>query len=781
MSHPVLPALLLLAVATPLVLPLHAQTVIPAGTSRYDANTPGGYVLQEDVTRSVTSGGNEVIRIANSGTSGTYVLTVGGSIIQSGTGRGIRTGNSGTGVNVDIIIGETGFVHGTGDDAIQGRNIGSFNLTNLGTLYSGADISVDPASAVVTGRGLNLRDVSGGGVIVNGSETNSTALIRADGADAVRVGSNFTFINYGIILGNGVVNDASENNGLDGGSTATTYQASDGFSFEDQDPPASGATNSSLENYGLISGARHGVEAGERGSNLTVTNREGGQIIGRNGSGVGFDTTETDPTKIVVHNHGLIRGDYAGVGNIIDRTGNASPTNDGDGDGVDIDGAATIINYSTGQIISTGAGGYDSQGRANNSEAISIGGGVIVNDGLIRGADRGIVVNNDVVENRSGVAATTITNNATGVIEGEDGYAIRLENKLGDARDNDTIINHGTIIGRGSIPDPDAIVTIQGGAVDTHSAGTLDGIEYTGNGLARFIRGDGSAIQMGEGDDVLTNTGTIIGHSGRAINMEGGNDIVNFDAGTITGDIDGGTGTDTLNLGAGVSTASAIKSFEHVNVDLGTATLAGVVSGTTLTKGGTGTLTLAGANDYTGLTTVETGALRINNTAGSATGFGDVVVNAGTRLEGDGFIAGNVTLDGILAPGNSIGTLTVGGDVTWNGGADNAWQFELGLGDVSDRLLIGGDFLKGSGVDFVFDFLSGAATGEFILVEWTGTTDFTADDFGYLNLASGFAGTFGIDGNQLVFSAVPEPSTYAVIFGAGALGFALWFGRRRAA
>jgi hypothetical protein len=157
-----------------------------------------------------------------------------------------------------------------------------------------------------------------------------------------------------------------------------------------------------------------------------------------------------------------------------------------------------------------------------------------------------------------------------------------------------------------------------------------------------------------------------------------------------------------------------------------------------------------------------------------------VFVDTGAILAGSGIIAGNVALDGILAPGNSIGTLTVEGDVTWNGDAGNAWQFELGLGDSSDRLLVGGDFLKGTGFDYVFDFQSGAVTGEFVLVQWDeeGMTNFTADDFSYINLGSGLSGTFAIDGNQLVFSAVPEPSTYAAIFGAGALGFALWRRRR---
>jgi autotransporter-associated beta strand protein len=87
-----------------------------------------------------------------------------------------------------------------------------------------------------------------------------------------------------------------------------------------------------------------------------------------------------------------------------------------------------------------------------------------------------------------------------------------------------------------------------------------------------------------------------------------------------------------------------------------------------VTKSGPGKLTLLGSSTHVGATTVNGGTLLVNNSTGSGTGSGAVTVNGGT-LGGTGTIGGALTVNanGTLAPGASIGTLTLAVPPTLNG------------------------------------------------------------------------------------------------------------------
>jgi fibronectin-binding autotransporter adhesin len=200
-------------------------------------------------------------------------------------------------------------------------------------------------------------------------------------------------------------------------------------------------------------------------------------------------------------------------------------------------------------------------------------------------------------------------------------------------------------------------------------------------------------------------------------------------------------------------------------------TVSAALTGATanLSKTGSGTLTLSGNNTYGGTTTVSAGSLIINGDSSGATGVLEVA--SGAVLGGSGTIGGAVSVSGTLAPGNSIGTLTVANDVTWNEG--EAWVFELGGAGpsianpgTSDLLAItgGNDFLRGTGSTFTFDFAGTGDFGWYKLVDWAGgSTTFDVMNFEGVNLAGVYTSEFSIQDNALYVNVVPEPSTYALL------------------
>ena len=201
----------------------------------------------------------------------------------------------------------------------------------------------------------------------------------------------------------------------------------------------------------------------------------------------------------------------------------------------------------------------------------------------------------------------------------------------------------------------------------------------------------------------------------------------------------------------------------------------------TILKDGTGTLRLSANNLYDGPTTVSAGSLLVLGQSGtnSGTGLGSVSVAAAGTLGGTGRIAGATTVSGAVSPGDGgIGTLTVANSLTWNAGQN--WVFDLGAANSADKLsLTAGSFLKGTGSGWTFDFKNSTQTGTFTLVDWSGTTGFSAGDFSYVNLGGVNTGTFAVQGNALTLVVVPEPTTIALLGSAGVAACAGWLRRRR--
>ena len=169
---------------------------------------------------------------------------------------------------------------------------------------------------------------------------------------------------------------------------------------------------------------------------------------------------------------------------------------------------------------------------------------------------------------------------------------------------------------------------------------------------------------------------------------------------------DGGVGGSIINLGKKDELYGSDpfdperKTVSNMTVDLEAGVTDSVYGGSIIGEGnvikiGTGKLDLTGYNTYSGDTLVKAGTLAVNGyltnsnvTVGIAAA--ENAKNAAAdqpKLQGNGFITGSVNnVDGIVAPGNSIGHLTVG---TYTQGKDGVLELEGGI-NGGDKLTVRG-------------------------------------------------------------------------------------------
>ena len=432
------------------------------------------------------------------------------------------------------------------------------------------------------------------------------------------------------------------------------------------------------------------------------TNSAGTLVLGRLSGSIGtYNLSETGNLTYQSNNALVEFIGYAGKGIISQTGGTNSLFYVGDNLYLGYDaGSAGIYNLSgTGQLSAgagsteyvgySGVGTFTQSGGLNNTTSSiylgynsqSTGTYTLSDTGQITASglriNRGTFMQTGGIFNNSGrLTLGAIGSNSIYNLSGTGQLICSYEEDIGTGGTGIFVQSSGT--NSGSITIIIGYEQSSGGTYDLSGTGQLSGSrEYLGGS------GTGTFNQSGGSNTVLLSLviADISGSTG-TYNLTGGTLIVN--------NISGGYGVATFNFGGGNVQASGnfttslpmtltgINGDANVNTAGYTVTFSGTLTGIGgLNKVGSNTLTLNGINSFTGNTTITAGTLALGSMGTLASSL--ISVNSGALLDvsaisggfilgtlqtlkGSGTVIGNLTVNGIHAPGNSPGIETIRGN-----------------------------------------------------------------------------------------------------------------------
>ena len=416
------------------------------------------------------------------------------------------------------------------------------------------------------------------------------------------------------------------------------------------------------------------------------------------------------------------------------------------------EGNGALIKAGAGTMVLSGSNTYPGSTTINGGILALSGGAAIFNGGTV------------TLANAAGAGLRLDASETIGALTGggASGGNVNLQANTLTISAGSTSVNYtGTISGTGG-------VTVTGGRLAIGGTQTYSGTTDIQGG---YLEVNGSALTL----------------ANSVLNIGSGADptrSVDIWAGTLTvRGLTGGTASTKILSNGGKTLVIDTPTGESY-------TYAGVLANRTwnasgqlsLTKQGEGTQTLSGTNTYTGPTTVSTGTLALSGSGDiSESAVVDVALGAtldvsaltgwtvaggqtGQTLKGNGTVDANdgttvdtVTVNGTLAPGNSIGTLIIDGNLVLAGTA--VFEIDRSATPNADLADVLGDLAYGGTLN-VFNIGDVLQWGDsFDLFDWDGARSGT---FTAVNLPTLTTPGWSWQNNLLLdgtITVVPEPAT----------------------
>jgi autotransporter-associated beta strand protein len=714
----------------------------------------------------ITYSGNGNVSNTNNNAAGLAITNNGGGSINANTGIGTIAGNNA------ILLSTTGT--GSIDLKTGGAITGSISTTAANGLNS---VNVIGGTIQAAGFAIEAFSTGTGGVLVNtmggqisGGLVGIAAASSGAAGDLNVTAGTISASEFGIFAGisnaasagavrvdvNGAIAASTEQGVSAGGFGAVTVNVANDITAGGRGVDAASGNGLMTVNQtaGIIHSTGNGINAGSTGTDGVTVHMSGGQI-GTSGNAVGGagiftlslgtagDINVTANSIFSVGDGVYARiGDTGNAGNIsvtINPGATVSVGSPGVGRGIfaESDGTGNIAIVANGNISTSNGNAIDAEiikftnnstgnvSVINNANVVS--GGAFAGVNLVGGIANSVTNTAGITGNiglRTSGGMTSLTN--LGTITGTGGTALQIDSGMLQLRDG-----NGAFVG--SVIDSGVF------AINRTQAWTFAG----------GISGTGEFQQLGTNTTTLAGTNIYTG----ATTINGGRLIGGaanaFSAASATtvntsGILDLGGFNQAIGSLAGAGSV-ALGSAKLTAGGDGTSTwFSGVLSGVggSFTKTGTGRTNLTGINTFSGATTIDGGTLSVNGSIASSL---MTTVNAGGTLGGNG-IVGNTTINGgALAPGNSIGLLTVQGSLVFT--AASSYMVEVSP-SAADRTNVTGSATLG-GATVNANFAAGTyVTKQYTIVNAAGGINGTFGSLASTNLPSTFAASLSYDANN---------------------------------